>query len=134
MPIPLILFLTSLFGITFMIGRKLVLVRSGEVIKIAHPHPFTPEIQKIKKLTSKGFKRLAYILLFIILRFFIKSSNFVKTKSKMLMQKLIDRIQKRNKSSGGQKKEVSKYLKTISEYRQRIRKMKNMIKKEEGIE
>lgn len=98
MPIPLILFLISLFGITFMVGRKVALVRNGEVVRVIHPHPFVPELQKIKKLTSKGSKRVAYILLFIILRFFIKSSNFVKTESKMLMNRLIEKIQKSSKT------------------------------------
>jgi hypothetical protein len=119
-----------------MIGRKLALVRNGEVVKIMHPHPFVPELQKIKKITSKGAKKIAYISLFMVLRFFIKSSNFVKTESNILAKKLIDRIQKNNSKSlgGGQKKEASKYLKTISEYRQKIKKMKHIIKKEEGIE
>ena len=136
MPIPLILFLISLAGITVMIGRKLSLVRSDQMVKVMHPHPFVPELQKVKKITSKGAKRLGYIMLFVTLRFFIKSSNSIKVKSRLLIKELNDRLKKASSKSadGTGKKEVSKYLRTISDYRQKIRKMKHMIKKEEGIE
>jgi hypothetical protein len=137
MYLPLILFFLSLAGIIIMVWRELVLVKNGQVAITHHVHPFVPDLQKIKYLTSKGTKKLSYITLFVTLKIFIKSSNFIKIKSKMFIKKLKDKFKKSNDNSLGEtteKKEVSKYLKIISEYQQKIRKIKHRIKEEEGIE
>ncbi|MFA5095352.1 MAG: hypothetical protein WC447_01685 [Candidatus Paceibacterota bacterium] len=133
---PLILFFLSLIGIIIMIWRELVLVRNGQVATAQHSHPFVPELQKIKHLTFKNIRRLGYLTIFVTLRFFIKSSNFLKITSKMLLEELKNKLKKnKNSSLDGtiEKKEVSKYLRIISEYQQKIRKMKHKIKEEEGI-
>jgi hypothetical protein len=137
MYLPLILFSLSLIGIIIMIWRELVLVRNGQVAIAQHSHPFVPELQKIKHLTFKNVKRFGYMTVFVTLRFFIRSSNFIKTKSKILLEELKKIIKKSNGQSldeTAEKKEISKYLKIISEYRQKIRKIKHRIKEEEGIE
>ena len=137
MYLPLILFFVSLLGIIIMVWRELILVRNGQVALAQHSHPFVPELQKIKHLTFKGVKRFGYIALFVTLRFFIKSSNFIKTKSLILVKKIETKFKKnRNDNFDGaeNKREISKYLKIISEYRQKIKQMKHKIKKEEGIE
>ncbi|MCM2339437.1 MAG: hypothetical protein NDI62_03210 [Burkholderiales bacterium] len=135
---PLIFFFISLAGIVIMIWRELVLVRNGTIIKAQHySHPFVLDLEKIKYLTYKNLKRFSYIALFVTLRFFIKSSNFLKTKGKITLEKLATKIRKSKlgrKSEALEKKEVSKYLRVISEYRQKIRQMKHRIKEEEGIE
>jgi hypothetical protein len=136
-PLSLILFFLSLSGIIVMIGRKLVLVKNSPAIEIQHAHPFVPDLQKIKHLTFKNSKKLGYIALFITLRFFIKSSNFIKTKSIFLIKELRNKFRKNKKNLTNElteKKEVSKYLKMISEYRHKIREIKHKIKEEEGIE
>ena len=117
MYISLTLFFLSLIFIIIMIKNKLVLVRNGQVVKAQHPHPFVPEIQKIKHLTFKNGKKFGYVALFIILRFFIKSSNFIKTKSKMFVEELKNKLKNKDSFVNGtiEKKEVSKYLKIISE-------------------
>ncbi|HBP27713.1 TPA: hypothetical protein DD445_02915 [Candidatus Nomurabacteria bacterium] len=120
-----------------MIARELVLVRNGQVSAVEHSHPFVPDLQRIKNLTFKKSKEIGYIILFITLRFFIKSSNFIKTKSIIYIKKIKDKISKKNSISNNetiQKKEVAKYLEIISEYRQKIKKIKHIIKEEEGIE
>lgn len=138
MYLPLIFFFLSLTGIIIMIWRELVLVKNGQVPTAQHSHPFVPDLQKIKYLTSKGTKKLSYITLFITLKVFIKSSNFIKTNSKIFFKKIKDRFKKNNKLLDGateeEKKGVSKYLRVISEYQNKIRKIKHRIKKEEGIE
>ena len=135
MYLPLILFFLSLAGIITMIWRELILVRNGQVAVAQHSHPFVPELQKIKHLTFKNIKRFGYLAFFVTFRFFIKSSNFIKTKGKILLKELKKKLSK-NKIENEiiQKKEVSKYLRVISEYRQKIRKIKHKIKEEEGIE
>ncbi len=137
MYLPLILFFLSLVGIVIMIWRELMLVRNGQVATTYHIHPFVPDLQKIKYLASKGAKKLSYLTLFVMLKFFIKSSNLIKTKSIVFIKELKDKFKKRNGNSSDdttEKKEVSKYLRIISEYQHKIRKIKHRIKKEEGIE
>lgn len=137
MYLPLIFFFLSLAGIIIMIWRELILVRNGQVATVHHSHPLVPDLQKIKYFTSKCTKKLSYITLFVILKFFIKSSNFIENQSKILIKKLKDKFKKNNNdplNGTAEKKEVSKYLKVISEYQQKIRQIKHRIKKEEGIE
>ena len=120
-----------------MVWRELVLVRNGQVTAVHHSHPLVPDLRKIKYLTLKGIKRFSYVILFVTLKFFIKSSNFIKTRSMILIEELKNKLRKSNGNSLDEtieKKEVSKYLKVISEYRQKIRQMKHKIKEEEGIE
>ena len=137
MYLPLILFFLSLAGIIIMVWRELVLVKNGLVVKTQHSHPFVPDLQKIKYLASKGTKKLSYVTLFIMLRFFIKSSSFIKNKSTILAKEIKTRFKKFRKDTSdetAEKKEASKYLKIISEYRHKIRAIKHRIKEEEGIE
>ncbi len=133
----LILFFLSLVGIVTMIGRELVLVRNGHVAKSEHSHPFVPDLEKIKHLTKKGAKRFGYITLFVTIRSYILFSRFVKDKSKILIRQIKNRFRKNINNLSDEiveKKEVSKYLRIISEYQQKIRQMKHRIKEEEGIE
>ena len=137
MPLPLISFSLSLIGIIAMIWHELVLIRNGKVVAAQHIHPFVPDLQKIKHLTFKNTKKFGYLALFLTLRFFIKSSNFIKTKSVILVKTIKNKITKNRDYLAdeiAEKKEVSKYLKIISEYRHKIRQMKHRIKEEEGIE
>ena len=139
MSLPLISFFLSLVGIIGMLGCKIMHLKNGKVIyteNLEHSHPLAPDFQKIKHLTRRGFKKFGYVALFVILKFFIKFSNFIKIKSQILVQEIKDKFRKKNSDLSGEtmgKKEVSKYLKVISEYRQKIRKMRHLIKEEEGI-
>jgi hypothetical protein len=120
-----------------MVWRELILVRNGQVAVAQHSHPFVPDLHKLKHITLKGTKKFGYIVLFVILRFFIRSSNFIKTISKILIKELKNKFKKivhDSKEEITEKKEASKYLKIISEYQHKIRQMKHRIKEEEGIE
>ncbi len=136
MYLPLIFFFLSLVGIIMMIGFKLALVRNGHTIKIEHSHPFVLDLQKMKHLTLRGVKRFGYLALFVTIRFFVKSSNSIKNTSKIVLKELQEKFggNKNSLNEITEKKEVSKYLKIIGEYRQKIKEMKHKIKEEEGIE
>lgn len=137
MYLPLILFFLSLIGIIGMISRKLALVKNGEAVNIQHPHPFVPDLIKIKHFTFKSIKRFGYAVVFFTLKFFIKFSNFIKNKSKMFTREIKEKLRKNKDNILNetiQNKETSKYLKIISEYRVKIRTMKHKIKEEEGVE
>ena len=132
----LILFFLSLIGIILMIGNKLVLIKNGQVVKTQHLHPFALDLQRIKYSIFKNIKRFGYKTLLALIRFFVKFSNFIKIKSKILIKEFEKKFQNNGNFSSEvmKKKEVSKYLKVISEYRHKIREMKHKIKEEEGIE
>ena len=129
-----ILFFISLAGIAIMIGRKVALVRN-ENIQIAEPehfHPFVPDLQKIKHLTYKNAQKYGYLALVTAIRFSVRSSNLVKKKGNQLhsMEKKI--IMKNKPKKADEPKEVSKFLKRISEYKSKIRKIKHKIIEEEN--
>lgn len=137
MNLSLILFFLSLTGIIVMIWRELVLVKNGQAARMQHQHALATDLQNLKHLTIKNTKKFGYIAVFEILRFSIKSSNLIKVKSKLIINELVKKFTKNKEDSLEEvleKKEVSKYLRVISEYRQKIRQMKHRIKEEEGIE
>ena len=137
MPLPLIFFFLSLVGIIVMIWRELVLMRSGQVMIMNHQHPFVLDLQKIKRITFKSIKRFIYVTLYVIFRFFIRFSKFIKTMSKIFIKELKYKFKKNKNNLSreiAEKKEASKYLRVISEYRYKIRQIKHRIKEEEGIE
>jgi len=131
----LILFFVSLLGIIFMIVKKLAYLNHEE--KHIHDHEvnFLAEIldwNKVKHTSLDGLKKVSHIFLWVILRTYIISSNFVITKSKLFFSKIKEKIFQGEEAHSN--KEPSKYLKIISEYRQKIKHLKHKIKEEEGIE
>lgn len=138
MSIFLILFLVSLVGITFMICKRLLLMKKVNNFNI-NPveNSFEiPSMEEIKFITVKKFRKYGYILLVITLRFYVKSSNFLKNKYNLTKEKTKAVLNKymRTKENNIEAKEVSGFLKTISEYKQKIGKIKHRIKKEEEKE
>ena len=136
----LILFFVSLGVITIMIGRKLLLLSN---IEGHHHNSYLGEIlisdmldfDKLKNLTLKNGKKLGHATIWVTLRVYIISSNFVNKKRKEIVVKVKNKLNKNRKNNiQEEKKEVSKYIKIISEYRQKIKKMKHRIKEEDGIE
>ena len=115
-----------------MLGRKLVPVRNGKVAPTKHTHPFVPEIQKIKHLTFKNAKKYEHLALVAIIRFSVRSSNFLKNSYQEIKIKIKDIINK-DKNHPGQleNREASKFLKMISDYKDKIRHIKHKIKEEE---
>ena len=122
-----------------MIGRKLMLLNNLEGHTIHNTtETFLSEIldfNKIKHLTIKNSKKMGHTTIWVILRIYLISSNFINKKRKEIVVKIKEKIKKHHKSEETiQPKEDSKYIKIISEYRQKIKHMKHKIKEEEGIE
>ncbi len=135
MSLPLILFFTSLLGMAAMIGRKFLLI---EEIREKHTEGLlinVPDLEEIKDLASEKIKKHGYNALVATLRFSMKSSHYIKTASRGAYVKAKDKLNRLSKKEGeqGEPKEVSKFLKMISEYKHKIRKIKHKIKEEENI-
>ncbi len=126
----LILFLVSSLGITLMIGRKWRLASQGHITFRDSLHPFVPDIQKVKFLAVEGTKKSVHFTVVNILRLHVKSSNAIKNKYTAIKARINDKM---NEDDGtGEKVGVSKYLKMISDYKQKIREIKHKIHEEEN--
>lgn len=127
----LTLFFTSLFGIAFMIGRKLLLLQDGQIVQIEHSIFEDPYLlEKLKHVTLKGAKKYSFALLVAIIRLYFRTSNWVKNKYKEITIK-IKNIKGEKAHELAEKKEVSKFLKMIGDYKYKIRELKEKIKEEE---
>ena|SRR3989344_4975155 len=129
MYILLILFFTSLILIIFMIGRKLILLQNGLVVNKEEVLFKIPHLEKIKNLTIENAKKYGHLGLVTTLRLYVRSINFLKNK----YQETKIKIENWNKENhiNGEKKEISKFLKIIGDYKHKIREIKNKIHEEE---
>ncbi|MEK7471249.1 MAG: hypothetical protein AAB623_01200 [Patescibacteria group bacterium] len=131
---PLILFFGSLFGIIFMIWRKLLMLQNGQILNKEETLLETAYLEELKHLTIKNIKRHGYTGLVTIIRLYIKSSNFIKNKNKQIKIKIKDKLSKHSSRLNGdlpKSQEIPKFLKIISEYKQKIREIKHKIREEE---
>ncbi len=123
----LILFFLSLIGISFMIGKKLVLIRNGNVIHQETLPRLIPDLQTLKYTTYKTTKQGVYIATIVALRLYVKSGNLAKNiynKTKTKIQSL------KKKDETTEKKEASKFLKMISDYKYKVKHIKKQIEEE----
>ena len=132
----LILFSISLLGIIVMIGQKLLFANiknNSSLDKIFEAENF--DIEEIKHATIKSVKRYGFIGLVIILRFSIKFSFLIKNFYRKVVNKIksIINIYFNNTKEENKEKEVSNFLKMVSDYKHKIRQIKHRIKEEEGI-
>ncbi len=128
----IILFFVSLTAIVVMLGRKLAHVNSGEAVAQEHPHVFVPDFQKIKQLTKVNSKRYGYLLLVATLRAYVRSINMLKIQYRNLETK-IKNMRRGSSETVSEEQQASKFLKMISEYKHKIRKIKHKIHEEEKI-
>lgn len=125
----LILFFSSLFGITFMIGRKLIMLPNLQISNKEDIVFKTHYIEELKYVTIKNIKKHSYNILVSAIRLYIRSLDFTKRKYKNIKNSFIEKIN--NNSSN--KKEISKFLKVVSYYKYKIREIKDRVKEEENL-
>ncbi len=122
-----------------MITRKVISL-SG----VKH-HPFQEEnflseildLNKVKNSAKKGFENGLHFVIWISLKSYIISVNYLNTQRKAIILKIKEKIHKHKKTDSrlsNEPQDPSKYLNLISEYRHKIKIMKRRIKQEEGIE
>jgi len=133
----LILFFGSLFGITFMIGRKLLMLQNGQISYRDDAETFLKAqyFEELKHSTIKTIKKHRYTGLVTIVRIYVRSSNFIKNKYEQVKIKIKNIYLKkiRSETEVKEKQEVPKFLKIISEYKNKIREIKHKIKEEENL-
>jgi len=117
-----------------MIGRKLILLQNGQIAdnNTAEEISFgIHHLQKIKHFTVANIKKYEHIVLVGTLRLYVKTANLLKNKYQAVKIKI--RNIKMRSHANGEKKEISKFLKIIGDYKNRIREIKHKIKKEENL-
>jgi hypothetical protein len=122
-----------------MIGRKLLLLNNTGEHHTHHENEMfisgLLDSNKIKHTLIENLKKIEHALIWVILRTYLLSRNFINTKRKEIALQIKEWLSKHRKEHiVEEKKEVSKYIKVISEYRQKIKHIKHKIKEEEGIE
>jgi endo-1,4-beta-mannosidase len=124
----LFLFFGALLGILFMIGRKLALLDAHQEKKEDLLLDI-PYIEEWKDLSAKSIKRITYESVVFVIRVYVKSSNFLKNKYKKIKEFTAKKMSK--KITDKDKREISKFLKTISDYKRKAREIKHRIVEEE---
>lgn len=93
-----------------------------------------PYINEVKVITSKNIRKYGYMSLATAIRLYFRSSALVKETYKDTKGKVKEVIEKNKKlipRSAQAKEEISGFLKTISEYKNKINTLKHKIKEEE---
>lgn len=130
------IFILSLSTIVFMIAKKLLLIRKGEAVTLEGGE-FTfeiPYIEEVKVLTTKGLKRFGYLTLVGTIRIYFRSASVMRKGWRDFKVKSVTLVMKYKKFmpiDHKEKQEISKFLRTMSEYKERLREIKHRIKEEE---
>lgn len=116
-----------------MIGRKLLMLQNGQISYRDSAETFLKAqyFEELKHSTIKTIKKHSYVGLVIIIRLYIKFSNYIKNKYKEVKIKIKNKYHQKTGGKTKEKQEAPKFLKIISEYKQKIREIKHRIKKEE---
>ncbi len=130
----LTLFFISLLSITSMLGYKVSLARNGSLQMRDDVHLGFPDLHKIKKFTKRGMRRYGFIALVIVIKVYVKIGLFSKqifetTKSGII--KMLRKNKKFNLEDSFEKREVSGFLKMVSEYKHKVKSIKHKIIEEE---
>lgn len=95
-----------------------------------------PDLNEIKSAANLKLRRHGYIVLVQVIRVYVKSSNIADTFYKKTARGLRNFIRKRilrKKENTEGVKEVSGFLKMISDYKRKIKRIKDKVKREEGL-
>lgn len=132
--LPLILFFASFLGIALLIGRKVFALRGAGIENIGEIPFEVPDLQEIKIISSKKARRLGYVVLVISIRGYIRTSILLKKVGKNIYESAKNRLERnRFTKNPEEQREVSKFLKGISEYKEKIKRIKHRIIEEENM-
>ncbi len=133
MNILLTLFILSLLSITVMIGKKVTQIRKGAIVTEVDEEILfeIPYIEEVRAITERGVRKYGYMALVITIRAYFRSANLVKHTYKISKRKIKDAITKRMNREVEIDPESSKFLNTISEYKDKIQNIKHRIREEE---
>lgn len=130
----LFLFLVALIGIAVMLGRKVALVRGQEAEPVEIlDHPFIPDAEKLKEITNTHLRRFGFLALVVLIRYYVKISIWLRVKSEMLKMRIKNFRRKTRNGEIITPTEENAFLKMISDYKTKIREIKDRIHEQEKI-
>jgi len=126
------LFFISFVAIVVMFNKKLSLMQNikMDIIEKEQIPLEIPYVIEIKHLTIRKVKRYGYVGLVIVIRLYFRSVNLWKRNYSKLKTK-IENWHKNDIMNNSEKQEVNRFLRIISDYKHKIRKIKHDIKEEE---
>ncbi len=129
----LILFIISLAGIIGIMGRKLKFVREKDLVIGGYSHYFVPEIEEVREMVVYALKKYGHMSVVAMVRMQVKSVNFSKKTYALGKDKLSNLQIMKNRGWGNVSEEVkvSKFLKMVSDYKQKVREIRHRIHEEE---
>ncbi len=127
------LFFVSLLGIIFMIGRKLLLIQNGYVFKEETFALDGKYLEELKTKTVRSIQKLGFVTLVITIRIYVKVSNFFQSEFKEALEKIRNMRAKKSDGITIKIKRENKFLKMVSQYKRRIKKIKEKVKQEESL-
>jgi len=117
-----------------MIGRKLVVLSNGNTrVFDTEEISGVPFIEDLKEKTTKNIKKYGYVGLVGLMRGYFRSKNFLKIKYQEVKEKTMAFKNKKTENISSEKKEASKFLKMVTDYKYKIRRIKEDIENEEGL-
>lgn len=136
-PIFLTLFFVSIAGIVILITKKLLQIEKLRIV--SEDDVFfidVPELEDAHHVLMRKIKHGGYIALVITIRGYLLGKHSIKKLIRKTYQKISSFVQKyqKNKIENTDKKEASKFLKVISDYKKKVNKITKQIKEEEGFE
>lgn len=130
MTLVLILFFIALIGLVIMIMKRVFLIRAGSRI-IINDDPYLPPVHEVKHIFVKNTRQYSLIIISIILRTSIRTYIILKRKGNEIARKIINKYNKSTAKLAPEKREVNRFLKGISEYKNKIKNLKEKIIEEE---
>ena len=126
------LFFVSLIGIMFMIGRKHILIQNGYAFEEKDFAPDREYFEDLKSKTSKKLSKISFVLLVIMVRFYVKFSDVIKSGYRWSLEKIRNVVVKKS-DDGAIKIKVqkeNKFLKVMGQYKKKIRRIKDKVRQE----
>jgi len=115
-----------------MIGRKLFLLRKNPTIFEDRILVEYPNLNELRHIVIKKSSEYGYIILVEIIRFSIRTSKALRHHYKTTKKRVHKIINKRHvQKEESTPKDVSSFLKKVSEYKRKIKKIKNQVIEEE---
>ena len=128
-----ILFFVSLIGIAFLISKKLYTIEQGQIAPGQALRLEAPNFEEIRVRVWKLTKQLGYFLLVETVRAYVKSLEFAKKKLTAIELKLASLKNRHGESAVSLKRGSNKILRAVSNYRNKIGRIKQEIREEENL-
>lgn len=138
MYLPLFIFLISIGSLVLLFFRKFKTLGPDLMTRRIDHTRFlfdVPELEDISVIVVRQMKRYGYLTLVTTLRIYVRGGKVAHTLAKTIASRattLKYKYLSKKKQPG--MAQTSKFLKTVGEYKRKIKSLKDRIKQEEGIE